>query len=90
MTQHRSTVEREDAARGGREVGFEGADCVHASMEPAKPATLDPGLDGVGADTGIEQLARRYRAMLPPRERYDRLIDPRRGYVDFGTVPSTD
>jgi hypothetical protein len=50
-------------------------------MEPAKPATLDPGLDGVGADTGIEQLARRYRAMLPPRQRYDRLIEPRRGYA---------
>jgi hypothetical protein len=59
-------------------------------MEPAKPATLDPGFDCVRADTGIEQLARRYRAMLPPRQSYDRLIDPRRGYVDSGTAPRTD
>jgi hypothetical protein len=59
-------------------------------MEPAKPATPQPGVDGVRTDTGIEELTSRDRAVLPPCERHDLLIDPRRRYVDFGTASGTD
>ncbi len=90
MAENSAAVEREDRACGCGQVRLEGADRIHASMEPAKPATPQPGVDGVRTDTGIEELTSRDRAVLPPCERHDLLIDPRRRYVDFGTASGTD
>ena len=59
-------------------------------METSQPSARDTGLDGVRTNPGIEELASRDRAVLPPRQRHDRLVDPRRGYVDLGTPATTD
>jgi hypothetical protein len=44
-------------------------DCVHAAVDEVQPAAPDSTIDGLGAETEVQQLTAGDHAILRPRER---------------------